>query len=257
MQQTVEKIIRGGGDMLLRHFGKTTKGNDKKFKGDTESDADRETEQYLVTALHHAFPDDAIITEEHPKFAEPKNGRLWIVDALDGSRNFIKGIPFFGISIALAEGERVIFGMVYLPLQQELFWAARGSGAFLNGKRIAVKHEEELENTVIPFLPHYYRSDEQHVMHISQRMIANKIWQFNPGFLVVPLCYTACGRFDGMITLGVSVWDVAGGNIIAEEAGATVTDESGKPWSWRNDRQNIVAANPVLHKKIMREIIGT
>ncbi len=256
MKETIEKIIRGGGNILLSHFGKTTSGNNKEWKGDIESDADRETEEYLVRALQRTFPKDAIMTEEHPKFTEAKNGRLWIVDALDGSRNFIKSIPFFGISIALAEGDRVTFGMVYLPLQQELFWATKGSGAFLNGKRISVKHEEELENTVIPFLPHYYRSDEQHVMHISQRMIANKIWQFNPGFLVVPLCYTACGRFDGMITLGVSAWDVAGGNIIAEEAGATVTDEAGKPWSWRNDRQNIIAANPKLHAHIMRDIIS-
>ncbi len=257
MQQKIEKIIRGGGDILLRHFGKTTKGDDKQWKGDTESDADRETEAHLVSALRRAFPEDAILTEEHPKLVESKNGRLWIVDALDGSRNFIKHIPFFGISIALAEGDRITFGMVYLPLQQELFWAAKGSGAFLNGERIFVNHEDQLENTVIPFMPHYYHAEKHHVVHISEQMIKHRIWQFNPGFIVVPLCYTACGRFDGMITLGVSAWDVAGGNIIVEEAGGIVTDPTGKAWSWRNDSQSIIAANPTLHAKILRNIVGT
>ncbi|MDO8581390.1 MAG: inositol monophosphatase [bacterium] len=256
MQQAIEKIIRGGGDILLAHFGKTTKGKDKQWKGDTESDADRETEAYLVSALQRAFPDDAILTEEHPKLVTAKNGRLWIVDALDGSRNFINSIPFFGISIALAEGDQVTFGMVYLPLQQELFWASKGTGAFLNGKKIFVNSEEHLANAVIPFMPHYYHSEERRILHISRQMITKKIWQFNPGFIIVPLCYTACGRFDGMITLGVSVWDVAGGNIIVEEAGGKVTDLESKPWSWRNDPQSIVAANPVLHEKIMREIIN-
>lgn len=85
----------------MRHFGKTTKGDDKNWKGDTESDADRETEQYIVRALQRAFPEDAILTEEHPKFSEQKNGRIWIVDALDGSRNFIKRIPFFGSRLLL------------------------------------------------------------------------------------------------------------------------------------------------------------
>ena len=255
MQQKIEKIIRGGGDILLRHFGKTTTGNDKAWKGDTESDADRETEVYLVRELHNAFPDDAILTEEHPQFVASKNGRLWIIDALDGSRNFVKSIPFFGISIALAEGDRVTFGMVYLPLQKELFWAAKGSGSFLNGEKISVHHDGELINTVIPFMPHYYRAEERQIAHISRQMIAYKIWQFNPGCIIVPLCYTACGRFNGMITLGVSVWDVAGGNIIVEEAGGTVTDPAGKAWSWRSDPQSIIAANPLLHEKIMREII--
>ncbi len=255
MKATIEKIIRGGGEILLRHFGKTTSGDDKQWKGDTESDADRETERYLVTALQRAFPGDAILTEEHPTFTESKNGRLWIVDSLDGSRNFIKHIPFFGISIALAEGDRVTFGMVYLPLQQELFWAVKGSGAFLNGEKITVNREEQIENTVVPFMPHYYHADRKHVLHISEQMIKNGIWQFNPGFIVVPLCYTACGRFDGAITLGVSVWDVAGGNIIVEEAGGTVTDSGGKTWSWRSDLQDIIAANPILHEKIMQKII--
>lgn len=86
--------------------------------------------------------------------------------------------------------------MVYLPLQKELFFAAKDKGAFLNDARIKANTEEDLENTVIPFMPHYYHSDREHIQHISARMMACKIWQFNPGFLVVPLCYTACARFS-------------------------------------------------------------
>lgn len=255
MQEKIEKIIRGGGTILLRHFGKTTKGDNKEWQGDTESEADRETEAYLVAKIAKAFPGDAIMTEEHPEYTPSKNGRLWIIDALDGSRNFVDHVPLFGISIALVFDNRVQFGMVYLPIERELFWATRGKGAFLNGARIHVRKEKHPEDIRVALIPHYHRSETDRIVKVSRELIRHKIWQFNTGNLVHPLCYTACGRFEGAIIIGVHIWDVAGSNIIVEEAGGKVTDFSGRPWNWRADFQDCVVANPALHKRIMREII--
>lgn len=255
MKETVEKIIRGGGEILMRHFGTTTDGWDKKWKGDAESHADLETEAFLAQGLRMAFPGDAIMTEEHPAFVSPTNGRLWIVDALDGSRNFIRSIPLFGISIALVDHDALVFGMVYLPFSKELFFATRGSGAFCNEKKIIVGQTHDLDGAVIMFMPSYNRLHNPDVVRIGSRLHAEKIWQFNPGYIVMPLCYTAAGRHEGSITMGVHVWDVAASVLIVEEAGGKVTHVDGSPWHWKTDPQSVIAANPVLHEKIMQKII--
>lgn len=263
MKEQIEKIIREAGGILMQHFGKTVNGRDKARKGDVESAADLECERYIVNALQQSFPGDAILTEEHESeylggkaMREAGKVRLWVVDALDGSRGFLRGIPGFGISIGLVANDQVAFGMIYLPVSNELFWAQHDQGAFLGDVRIKVVAEQELDYLYCGTIFNASSRRAKDFSEIYKRIDRHGIWRINPGPAVKLMSYTAVGRLDALIINGLSPWDMAAGGLVLREAGAKVTDWQGKPWYWALDPQDMVAANPVLHNKIMKEIIA-
>lgn len=264
MKDKVEKIIREAGSILMSHFGKTTNGRDKEHKGDVESAADLAVEQCVVGGLQESFPGDAILTEEHQTeylsgkaVRDAGKERLWIIDSIDGSRNFVRGVPSFGISVAYIEKDEPRLGMIYLPKQEELFWALSGEGAFVNSNTpVHVCSEEDLSHLFFARGMVQRRTSPEIRGTVDALFEKHEMWHMNLGSAVQHACYTAAGKYDALIMGGLWHWDLAAAGLILKEAGAKVTDFEGKSWHWSSDPQNMIAANPVLHAKIMKEIIG-
>jgi myo-inositol-1(or 4)-monophosphatase len=253
--QQIEKTIRRAGASLMENFKKPMAWQNKSIEGDVVTKADLEAEKIIISDLEKIFPKHNIITEEHGEIKKIKSDYLWLIDPLDGSRNFLRGIPIFGSSIALIHKNKVIFGMVFLPHQNELFFAKKERGAYLNERKIHVSEKQKLEEMIIGLTFLRHRFEPKKYLPILNRISNYTDWTLEFSAVVPMLCYTACGRLDAMISAGVWPWDHAACGLIFQEAGGKVTNLQGEKWNWQEPVQNIVAANPKLHSQIMEKII--
>ncbi len=248
-----ERTAREAGTVLMRHFGRLDR-IDKKGRRDLVTAADREAEALVIERIRAAFPGDAILAEETLSTQGPAP-RLWILDPLDGTTNFVYRIPHFGPSLAFYEGGRAVAGCVYNPVLDECYTAAAGRGAKLNGRPIgtgrAAEVSEALLTTGFP-----YRVDVLPDNNLAQfsafAVVARGLRRL--GSAALDLCYTADGRYDGFWERHLSPWDVAAGALIASEAGARVSDFNGGE-DWLFGKQ-IVAANPDLHARMLEVLRG-
>lgn len=199
-----------------------------KSKHDLVSYVDIETEKMLIDQLKKLVPPAHIIGEETEKDFE-KKGFTWIIDPLDGTTNFIHGIPFFCISIALYENDKPLIGVIHEINQDEIFYAFEGSDqAFLNGKPIAVTDNKDFSNAFFATgFPVRDSSDLHGYVNVMNDVILKTRGIRRLGSAAADLAYVACGRFDAFYELNLSPWDVAAGAFIVEKAGGTVTDFDG------------------------------
>jgi myo-inositol-1(or 4)-monophosphatase len=240
------EAARAGGEVLRRRFAAHEElAIETKARHDYVTEVDREAEAAVVAVLRRRTPGYAILAEEGSLGADVSTHR-WIVDPLDGTTNFIHGVPTFAVSIGLTDPEGLIAGVVHDPCRDETFHARRGSGAFLNGAPIrctAVDHlDAALIATGFPFremsrLPDYLRAFERFVRQTSGLRRA--------GSASLDLAYTACGRYDGFFEVGLFPWDLAGGCLIVREAAGIVTDVRGGEDVLKSG--SVVAAGPGLH----------
>ena len=225
------------------------------FKGahDMVSYVDREAERMIVAALREIIPDAGFITEEGT--AEQKGEhRKWVIDPLDGTTNFVHGLPPYCVSIALMEEDRPVMGVVYEITLDELFYAWEGGeGAFLNGRPIRVSAVEKMENALVAIGFSHGTRD-----YIADFMNAVAYYQYHTdgvrrlGSAAADLVYVACGRFDVFSQEKLAAWDVAAGALIAQKAGAIVTDcAGGGNFLFGGE---IVAANPLIHGEFLKTI---
>jgi myo-inositol-1(or 4)-monophosphatase len=244
----VEEVAREAGAVLMTHYGKLTR-IDKKGRRDLVTAADHAAEAAVIARIRAAFPGDAILSEE--SLPDQKMApRLWILDPLDGTTNFVHRLPHFAVSLAFYEGGHPCAACVYNPLVSECYTARREGGAFLNGSRIACSLQAELSDSLLTTGFHYrleqlQDNNIQHFIDLAYQVRAVR----RLGSAALDLCYTAEGRYDGFWELHLSAWDVAAGVLIAQEAGCRVTDfGGGEDWLFGG---RVLAANPVLHKKIL------
>lgn len=219
-----------------------------KSERDVVTEVDGLSEELIIRAIREAFPDDAILAEESGRARQegPGNGRLWIVDPLDGTVNYANGIPLFAVSIALTVEARPVLGVVCDPTRGELFTALAGGGALLNGQPIHHPAKEKLSDAVVALaLPRY--GFARRARQIRRRIRVSR----DIGSACLSLGWVGNGRFDAYVVFGgLSAWDVAAAGLIAEEGGARVTDPSGGPWFDLEPRKRgygIVAAPPAHH----------
>jgi len=243
---------RAGAEILLKyweHIGKEDA--DIKARNDWVSKADRESEQAIVALLHDRCPDDAILGEEGgmSRF-DGRSGRMWIIDPLDGTSNYLQHFPVWSISIGLKANDQIIAGVIFEPLRDLFFTAVRGAGAFRNGERIHVSDQKTVEGaflaTGFPF-----RAQQFVTVYCSifQDVISQAKGVRRAGSAALDLAYTAAGIFDGFFELHLSPWDVAAGSLMVTEAGGVVTDFSGGD-RWF-ERGNIVGAPPGIHADLL------
>lgn len=188
---------------------------------------DKNAEELLVNRLKSIFPEAGFITEEDTIAKEVKEW-MWVIDPLDGTTNFIHDLPVYSVSIGLIQNNKPMLGVVYEINRDEMFYAWKNGGAFLNGSKISVKENNDLSKALLATgFPYYdfkimdqYLSALKHLMTHTQGMR-------RMGSAAVDLAYTACGRFDGFFEYGLSPWDVAGGICLIEEAGGIVKDFNG------------------------------
>jgi len=241
---------RAGGEVLLSRF--RTKAVKAELKGlhDWVTIADREAEEAVLGHIRSHFPDHEIMSEE----ASPDAGHApyrWVVDPLDGTTNFIHGVPTFAVSVALEDPEGLAAAAVFDPLRDEMFRAHRGGGAYLNDESMRCSapagSHDALIATGFPFreldrLTEYLAAFESFVRSTAGLRRA--------GSAAVDLCYTACGRYDGFFEVGLSRWDIAAGVLLVREAGGVVTDLAGGDTTL--DTGDIVSAGPGLHEVMLK-----
>ena len=242
------QVAQGAGKILVEEFDRPP---NISYKGEVDlvTQADRRSEQVIVERLSKYFPDHAIAAEEGSGRESGSDFR-WHVDPLDGTTNFAHGYPCFCVSIALAERETLLVGVVFNPYYQELFAAARGEGATLNGKRIQVSSVRSLATSLLcTGFPVHRRLANPNIRYY---------WDFTlrshgvrrDGSAALDLASVAAGRFDGFWEFNLQKWDTAAGVLLVEEAGGTVSDFAGQRYQLGGPM--VLATNGFIHEEMRR-----
>jgi len=243
MASAALKAARG----LLRDFGEVEQLQVSiKGPGDFVSTADLRAERTLKAELSRARPGYGLLFEEGGAAEGSDPRHRWIVDPLDGTTNFLHGIPHFAISIGLERDGEIVAGVVYEPTRDEMFWAEKGAGAYLNDRRLRVSARRGLGDAVIATgLPFRDRGDHPSYLATLSRVMAATSGVRRFGAAALDLAYVAAGRFDGFWEFGLSAWDIAAGLLLVREAGGFVSDCAGGQTMLASG--DVLAANNHLH----------
>jgi myo-inositol-1(or 4)-monophosphatase len=245
----VSDIARQAGRVQRARFGHV---RHIEFKGaiNLVTEVDRECEALIVSELRKSFPNDDILAEEGSG-SECGCARKWIVDPLDGTVNFAHGFPFFCVSIALEEAGELTTGVIYDPNRDEIFTAAKGLGAHMNGEPIRVTGETELSQSMVATGFAYNVQEEERFDNLGNfaRFVKLARAVRRPGSAAIDLAWLACGRLDGFWELFLRPWDMAAGVCIIREAGGLVTSFDGSPYDLYGTQ--ILASNGKIHAQMM------
>ena len=239
---------------LIRDFGElenlqvSTKG-----PGDFVTSADKRTEKILINELQKAHPDYGIITEESGQINKTNIKNRWIIDPIDGTMNFLNGIPQFAISIGYEEENEIKCGVIFNPIMNEMFCAEKGNGAYLNNSRIRVSNKKKIKDSLLvtggPKAASKIK-DKIFSEYVNVSKNVSNVRKF--GSAALDMAYVACGRFDGYWQRELNYWDIAAGIIILKEAGGFV-DFFEEDINWPL-KKNILATNSSIHEEL-RELI--
>jgi myo-inositol-1(or 4)-monophosphatase len=252
--QVAVQAAQKAGVLLLRHAGSPAKVETKRSPIDLVTEIDKGAETLIRRLLKRSFPSFGFLGEEHGAHNSGAEYR-WIIDPIDGTMNFVHGIPLFGVSIALAQGRHLLAGVILDPSRRELYTATRGGGAFLNGRRIHVSKTKRLSHSILstgfsakfrkqpePYLSWFRKFESS--CHAVRRV----------GTTVLCLAWVASGRMEGFYEQDLWPWDVAAGTLLVQEAGGRVSDFAGKPPALENGR--LVASNGLIHRAILNTLTG-
>jgi myo-inositol-1(or 4)-monophosphatase len=248
----LESMARQAGEILRSGYGKRHQ-IDHKGTIDLVTEIDHLSEAFLLGEIQRNFPDHRVVAEESGE----KVGQdccLWYVDPLDGTVNYAHGLPIFCVSIAYQKDGDLELAVVYDPMRDECFRAARGKGAWMNEAPIQTSETLDLDHSLlVTGFPYDVRtnpdSNLDHFAHFAVRSQGVR----RLGSAALDLCYVAAGRFDGFWEIRLGSWDVAAGGLIAQEAGALVTNIHGDE-DYMSPPQSIVACNPFIHPRVLAEL---
>lgn len=245
-------MAREAGAILLEEFAKPP---EIRYKGEVDivTQADKRSEAVLVARLLREFPDHGIVAEESGGSGSTNAEFVWHVDPLDGTTNFAHGYPCFAVSLGLLQHGEPIAGVVFDPVRNELFSAARGEGACLNAKPIRVSSVERLSESLLSTgFPVQQRSANRNIYHYWHFTL-NSHGVRRDGAAALDLCYVACGRFDGFWEFGLKSWDTAAGILLVSEAGGLVSDFVGQPF--HPGGKEALATNGRIHDEMRRATV--
>ena len=247
----MQRAARKAAPRLRRDFGEVEQLQvSRKGPADFVSMADKRAEQTIVEELRHARPDWGLVLEEGGVIEGDPSKPRWIVDPLDGTSNFLHGIPHFAISIAVEEPRAGITqGLVYQPLTDESFWAEKGRGAWLQDRRLRVSVRRDLADALIATgIPYFGHGDLGRWSAILQAVAPEVAGIRRFGSAALDLAWVAAGRYDGFWEEGLQSWDTAAGILMVREAGGFVTDFKGADRA--QETGQVLAANDQLHSKL-------
>ena len=231
------KACEKASKILIRDFGEVEKLQvSKKGPSDFVTNSDLKTEKIIMEELAKGRPDYSIISEENGVKENKDNKNTWIIDPIDGTVNFLHGIPHFATSIALKHENEIISGLIFDPIKDEMFYAEKNNGAYLNNKRIRVSKKNNI----------------QECLFATSGKVDKKI-EFSyrkSGSAALDLAYIACGRYDGYFQKNLHLWDIAAGLILVEEAGGVINKID---LNFRKDIK-IIASSPDINEKLMEKI---
>ncbi|GAC1302773.1 MAG: inositol monophosphatase family protein [Mucilaginibacter sp.] len=251
LTSSVSQIAKEAGE-FIRQQRKIFSTDKIEVKGlnDLVSYVDKTAEEQIVAALSKVLPEAGFITEEKTisKTGERYN---WIIDPLDGTTNFIHGLPVFSVSIALQEYSELVSGVVYEVNQDECFYAWKGSAAYLNGREITVSDNKTLDKSLLATgFPYYNFDKQQGYIELFTELMKSCHGLRRLGSAAVDLAYTACGRFDGYYEYNLNPWDVAAGILIVRQAGGEVVNFKGGE-ECLNSRE-LLATNGLISKETLK-----
>lgn len=248
------RAARAAGNVIARNIDRVDSIKiSKKQRNDFVTEIDQQAEDQIVKVLRKAYPDHALLCEESGLIGQRNSEYQWIIDPLDGTTNFMRGVPWVCVSIALKHKNRLEQGVIYNPISQELYTATRGDGAWLNSKRIRVSNHSALSNALIgTSYPHRLDFDIDTYMKRYRRMTALSIGVRRHGSAALELAAVAAGRFDGFWGNELQPWDVAAGGLLIREAGGLICDFEGQD-TWL-DSGELVAATPRLLPHLLKEL---
>jgi len=225
--------------ILIRDFGEVEKLQvSMKGPSDFVSNADIKAEKIIIEELIKAKKNYSIISEEGGSKKNKDEENVWIIDPIDGTINFLHGVPHFAISIALKSNNEIVSGLIYDPIKDEMFYAEKNSGAYFNNQRIRVSKKRELQNCL-------FATGGESILKSKNNLITRK-----SGSAALDMAYVAAGRYDGYFQNNLHLWDIAAGIIIVKEAGGTVNDINLK----KNDNLNIRASSTSISEKMIENL---
>lgn len=225
----------------------------EKGVNDFTTDIDQLVEQAIIQTIHTAYPNHTILAEESGENNQNNSESVWIIDPIDGTTNFIRGIPHYAISIAYQYRGKIEHGVIYDPIRDELFSASRGNGAKLNNTRLRVSKFERLENALIGTgFPVKFFEDYAAYLNLFNSVFLKTATIRRAGSAALDLAYVAAGRFDGFFEMKLSVWDFAAGVLLIKESGGLVSDFDGSENYFSSG--NIIAGNPKIFKALLQHI---
>jgi myo-inositol-1(or 4)-monophosphatase len=246
------RAARQAGNLLLRYHSRLDQLTiTEKSENDFVTEADQAAEDTIIKTIRKAYPDHGFLAEESG--LQGSGDYQWIIDPLDGTTNFLHGLPQFAISIALQHRGQLVSAVVYDPLREELFTADKGNGAFLNDRRIRVSGRRTLDGaligTGIPFRDHRYVDQ---YLGMMKAMLRDTAGIRRPGSAALDFAYVAAGRLDGFWELGLSNWDFAAGALLVREAGGVVSDLAGGDRHF--DTGNVITGGIKVHAEMLKRI---
>ena len=249
------EAAREAGDILLDRM---EKGLTIEFKGvmDLVTDADRAAERAIVERISSAFPDHQILAEEGGLSSGPVSRYKWVIDPLDGTTNYTHAFPAFCVSIGLEIDGVIVMGVVFDPMRKELFVAEKGKGASCNGQTMSVSRVATLNHALlVTGFSYDVRQDRtDNNFNFFRGFVVRAQGVRRTGSAALDLCYVAMGRFDGFWEMKLAPWDVAAGSLMVTEAGGSISDFVGNPFSiYYNE---VLASNRLIQHDMLRVLAG-
>ncbi len=233
------KACEKASKVIIRDFGEIENLQvSKKGPKDFVTKTDKRVEKILIEELSKSKKNYSFITEETGKILNKNEDIFWLIDPIDGTINFLHGIPHFAISVALQINDEIVIGLIFDPIKNEIFFAEKNNGSYINNNRIRVSKKSNLDECL-------FASNNDGVKSIYPRLNTR-----NTGCAALDLAYVGCGRFDGYFHNNINIWDIAAGKIIIEEAGGKVNDVN----MFNINKINIRAGNPSIYDKMLKEL---
>lgn len=251
---TLLKAVEAGAAQLKHYFNGEFKITNKEGINNPVTEADHASEKAIIEIIQQDHPGHFLLTEESGEIKMDSEYK-WIIDPIDGTINFSRGIPVCCVSIGLEKAGGMIMGAVYNPLMNEMFFAQKGFGASLNDKKISVSSTETvIKSCLVTGFPYTYLDSENGPLQVFEKLIRKGIPVRRLGSAAIDLCWVAAGRFDGFYEHKLQAWDSAAGFLIVEEAGGKVTDFKGDHYS--PYQPHLVATNGKIHDELLAIVNG-
>lgn len=250
-QSLIIKAAKAGGRVLLKYFGQNLKVKTKSTPADLQTSADLASEKAILEILKKEFPKFNIWSEE-AGFIDKKSEYSFVVDPLDGTLNFIYGIPYFSVAIALMKKKETLFSVIYDPVLKKTYWAEKGSGAYLNDKKIKVNQEQNIKKATIAYIAPY-KNSKSYYLKLLKNLYSYDVKRILTNWSVaLDFCLFASGKIEAIIHVGSELYDYVAGKLITEEAGAKITDFGGND-KFEGDKF-LVSNGTKIHKKLLKVV---
>ncbi|MFW2404731.1 MAG: inositol monophosphatase family protein [Gammaproteobacteria bacterium] len=250
---TAIKAARRGGDLAVRQLNRVHELKvESKGVNDFVTRVDRAAEEKIIETIRDYYPDHAFLAEESGVSGD--SDHVWIIDPLDGTTNFIHGVPVFGVSIALRIKGRMEISVVYDPNRQEMFTAIRGRGAQVDGHKIRVSGRRGLDGALIGTgFPYRSKDKVEAYAKMLISVLSETAGVRRPGAASIDLAWLAAGRYDGFWEFGLNTWDIAAGSLLLREAGGLISELDGDGDYLESG--NIVAGSPKVHDALRKLLL--